>query len=480
MRIAVATASHETNTFTDARTTIDDFETAADEALLEEFDGARSLSGIVDRLRSGGAEIVPTYGAATIPSGVVTREAFDAIQSGIIDRLAEERLNGVCLDLHGSMYVDGLADPEGELLAAIRDEVGPDVPITAALDMHATITEQMVAHLDGVAGYRTAPHTDVVETGERAADLLLSAVADDVALALGWEPFPMLLAGEQSETDSEPMRTLIDELRERDRIDGVYDANYFLGFPWADSPYAGCHALVTGDAAAVETIERTARELAERFWGRRDEFDFTTEAHDLDSALDTAANHSGRPVVIADTGDIPGAGASENAVDALAAVLERDDLGRPLVAVIADADAHRTCEAAGEGASVSFELGRFAEANGGLRASGTVRAVRETDGVNAAFVSLDGVDVVITDRQTNVHRDPEYFRGFDVEPGERDVIVLKSGYLSPAWKEAASRRLFALTPGDTDQRLAELPYDRIPRPMYPVDESVDWAPNGSE
>lgn len=481
MRIAVATASHETNTFADGPTTLDDFETTAGETLLESFDGGRSLRGIVDRLRTDGVDVVPTFGAASIPSGVVAGSAFTEIRDGIVDRLADERLDGVCLDLHGSMFVEDVPDPEGALLTAVRDAVGRDVPITAALDMHATITERMVTTLDGVAGYRTAPHTDVEETGQRAADLLLSTIADDVELTLGWERIPVLLAGEQSETDAEPMRSLVTELRERDRKPGVYDANYFLGFPWADSPYAGCHALVTGDAQARETVTRTAADLAETFWAKREAFAFTTEAHDLERALDRAATHDGRPTVIADTGDIPGAGASEDVVDVLETILDRDDdgLGTPIVAVIADPDAQRACRREGENASVSLSLGRFYDTGAALNVSGTVETLQRKDGVATARVALDGADVVVTDRRTNLHRDPDFLRELGVDPADRAVVVLKSGYLSPAWKDAASHRLFALTPGDTNQHLSDLPYHRIPRPIHPIDEDFEWTPSGT-
>ena len=165
MRVAVATLSHETNTFTTDQTTLADFETATGDRLLADFTAARSLPGIVERLREAGVDIQPTVGAATIPSGTVGAEAFEWMGTELVDRLDAD-LDGVCLDLHGSMFVVDEPDPEGAVLRDVRDVVGPDVPVVAALDMHATITDRMVRHLDGVAGYRTAPHTDVVETGQ--------------------------------------------------------------------------------------------------------------------------------------------------------------------------------------------------------------------------------------------------------------------------------------------------------------------------
>ncbi|SFR67004.1 Microcystin degradation protein MlrC, contains DUF1485 domain [Halogeometricum rufum] len=477
MRVAVGAMSHETNTFADGTTGIESFATATGTDLPDADGVGRSLGGIVETLADADAEILPTAGASALPGPTVEREAFEWVRAEFRARLDGETVDGVCLDLHGSMSVEGEPDPEGALLASVREAVGPEVPVTAALDMHATVTERMVAHLDGVAGYRTAPHTDVEETGARAADLLLASLSGEASLALGWEPFPMLLAGERSESEAEPMRTLLERLREADETDGVYDANYFLGFPWADSPHAGCHALVTGDASASATVEETATDLAAAFWRRRDEFDFTTEAHDPAAALDEAAAADARPVVVADTGDIPGAGAGENATNLLAMLLERSDLGRPVVAVVADADSHATCRAAERGTAVSLSLGRAYPEGTPLDVSGTVLAHHDTDDARTALVSLDeGVDVVVADRRTNVHRDPAFLRRLGVDPSARRVVALKSGYLSPAWKDLAAKRLFALTRGETDQRLASLPYERVPRPCYPLDEDVTWSP----
>jgi microcystin degradation protein MlrC len=473
MRIAVATISHETNTFTDRPTTLSDFETATGGALLDSFAAARSLGGIVDRLRAADAEIVPTVGAASIPSGTVSADAFEWMQSELAARLDGEALDGVCLDLHGSMYVEGEPDPEGAVLETVRAVIGDDAPVTAGLDMHATVTGRLVDLLDGVAGYRTAPHTDVVETGERAADLLLDALRGEADLALAWEQIPMLLAGERSETEAEPMNALVDRLRETDERAGVYDANYFLGFPWADSPHGGCHALVTGDATARGSVTEAAADLATAFWERREDFDFTTEAHAPAEALDAAAE-SERPVVVAETGDIPGAGGSQDAVDFLELVLDRDDLEMPVAAIYADADSYAACADAGVGATVDLDLGRFVEREGALALSGTVRQVESYDSTNVALVAADGADVIVADGKTNLHRDPAFFRAFDISPADRAVFVLKSGYLSPAWKEAAAGRLFALTAGDTNQRVEEIPYERVPRPIYPADPETTF------
>lgn len=55
MQVAVATVSHETNTFAGGHTTLENFDTAAGADLLSLFAGGRSLVGIVDALTRPGS-----------------------------------------------------------------------------------------------------------------------------------------------------------------------------------------------------------------------------------------------------------------------------------------------------------------------------------------------------------------------------------------------------------------------------------------
>ena len=69
-------------------------------------------------------------------------------------------------------------DVEGEVLAALRDLIGPTMPLVATLDLHANVTERMVRAADALVLYHTAPHIDVFETGQRAAAVLRRILVD--------------------------------------------------------------------------------------------------------------------------------------------------------------------------------------------------------------------------------------------------------------------------------------------------------------
>jgi len=91
--------------------------------------------------------------ARAVPNGVVSDEFYYSLKSEMLERIrsavAEGPVDGICLALHGSMKVNGLGCAEEDILSAIR-EILPEVRLTVALDMHATITDKMLACADGL------------------------------------------------------------------------------------------------------------------------------------------------------------------------------------------------------------------------------------------------------------------------------------------------------------------------------------------
>jgi microcystin degradation protein MlrC len=471
-RVAVACLMHETNTFNAHPTGLHDFRIARG----EDFDaddlwlGRNAARGIVERLRAAGMIVRPTVFARAIPSGLVKASAYVSLRDEILAALrAAAPLDGVCLALHGSMMAEGEDDPEGDLLERARAELGPSVPITCALDMHATVTPRMVHCADGFAAYLTAPHLDEYETGQRAADLLRAACATDEPLKLGYARLPMLLAGEQSETDAEPMRTLL-ALRERlCREEGLLDASFCLGFPWADSPHAGVSVVIVGRKGNGRTVEAAARFLAEELWQRRSEFRFTTEAFGPEEALAVAVASPGKPVIVSDSGDNPTAGASQDLVGLLAALVERN-ASPALVCAVADPRAFEACRRAGEGSRVDVDIGRRSPADPRPLSAHAARVRRLTrcHAAQIAILDIGTVRLILSDRRVPVF-EPSLIHDLGLKPTDYSVIVVKCGYQGPEYRAIAARSILALTPGDSCEDLRSLTYRRVPRPVFPLD-----------
>src|ERR1700761_1926208 len=121
---------HETNTFSRVRT---------DMALIRRrdyhleneipvaFRGTRSALGATfEAADKYGWSLVHPVSANPNPSGIVTDQAFEEI-CGMIIAAAENKgpIDGALLHLHGAMVTDNHEDAEGELLARLRQTLGP-------------------------------------------------------------------------------------------------------------------------------------------------------------------------------------------------------------------------------------------------------------------------------------------------------------------------------------------------------------------
>ncbi|HEX7714182.1 MAG TPA: M81 family metallopeptidase [Bacillota bacterium] len=478
MRVIVGSLMHETNTFTIGTTSLNDFAPVIGDAIFKDstwMGRQTAAAGIIDKLRSEQIEVVPTLFGSALPSGTIQRQAYKTMKNEILTRTRRAMpVDGVCLALHGSMYVEGCDDPEGDLLSELRKLVGDEIPITCALDMHATITQAMVDSANALTAYQTAPHVDKYETGERAAELLMKSLKHGTRLRMEWVKFPMLLAGEQSETNEQPMKDLLAMARDKEQQTGI-SVSYMLGFPWADSPCNAVSVIAVGECSKDEVIKISAAELARKFWERRHDFQFTTEAYPLDEALTRALQDRKRPVIIADSGDNPTAGASEDLTLVVDAVVRRK-LKEVLVAVIADAKAYETCAKAGVGAMISLKLGRMTSRPDALPFITQVKVmqIQRAKGMNNAVVDIDGVMVIITDTRCDVY-DPTHLEELKLNPADYKIVIVKSGYLSPEYQRIAARKMLALTPGDTAEIFSDLDYQKMKRPIFPLDQDTQWS-----
>lgn len=205
MRVAVAQVWQETNTFNPLPTTRRDFEDfgvlrGAD--LVERMATTNELGGFIQSLRAWPErpEIAGLVRLPAWPSGMATRDTFDWLQEELLGSLtATGPVDAVFLALHGAMVADGVPDVEGMLLQAVRERLGPNIPIVATLDLHCNLTERMVRHADALVPYHTAPHIDVFETGQRGA-AVLRRILHDAQPVTAFVKLPMVVPAERANT----------------------------------------------------------------------------------------------------------------------------------------------------------------------------------------------------------------------------------------------------------------------------------------
>src|SRR5205823_753289 len=105
--------------------------------LLDMFRGTQSgLGAMLEVAAAAGWDVVPTISAGATPSANIPAQVHEALKGRLIERLrASGRLDGVLLYLHGAMLSDNAPDAEGDICRAVRQLLGPDVPIVLELDL---------------------------------------------------------------------------------------------------------------------------------------------------------------------------------------------------------------------------------------------------------------------------------------------------------------------------------------------------------
>jgi microcystin degradation protein MlrC len=477
-RILIGSLYHESNGLSPIIAGEDDFVVARGDELFDACGTRSALAGVVDGLRQTGAyELVPTVFARAVPNGVVSLTLYEELKNEVLAVAERERdrLVGVVLALHGSMFIEEIGDAEGDLLTSLR-ELLPELPIVSALDTHATLSQAMIDNLDAMVGYKEAPHTDTYETGLHAARIAHAQIQGAVRPTVAAVPVPMIIAGEQSETTTEPMRFLMNACRELEEQSGVLAASFLLGFPWTDDPDNRVNAVVVTDRDQ-ELAQSLANQLAAAFWERRYAFEFCMEAHPMAEAIDAALSKSAFPVYLSDSGDNPTAGATADNVELLRMLLAHPGvaaLPKPaLYGGIYDPNAAASCRGR-VGETVSLELGGnwCPYCEGPVSVTGKVLAeVRdwETYRSDLVLLGVGNLEIIIAAKHVGFV-DPEIFRALGAEPAERQLVVVKLGYLTAPHKQVAGDSVLALSPGCTNELLETIPYQHLCRPCWPLDK----------
>src|SRR5262245_15881641 len=128
MRIACGGICHETSTFAPTLTTLRDFQSAGmgyyrGRDMVEHFRGTNNCTGgFVAGAEKHGFELVPLLWTFAYPGGVIVRKDYDVIKAEFLDLLKKALpVDGVLLDLHGSMVVEGIDDGDGDVITAVRE-----------------------------------------------------------------------------------------------------------------------------------------------------------------------------------------------------------------------------------------------------------------------------------------------------------------------------------------------------------------------
>lgn len=490
---------HESNTFKRGETTLQDFR---DEVLdlgqtaIDRFgDVNDELAGFLDAGREAGWRVTHSVSAHANPGARVSREAFDHIAGIICDAARTHRatLDGILLCLHGSMVPTFCEDGEGELLRRLRDIVGPDLPISVTLDLHAMVTPAMVEQAQIFVSYKTYPHVDMRETGRHAGRLLDKAMRGAVRPVTLRVHVPMLDEANAGRTDVPETAALYADARAHESEAGILAVSVNAGFSEADITEMGPTVLVTHDANAGPRAEQIGKALARRIWEGRGRVanTFLTPAKAAVEARDFDASRG--PLVIADYADNPGAGAYGDAtalLDVLLKVGAQPGAFAPMIDPEAAAELHRHRV----GDTLTLDLGGKGDPSlggGPLRLTGEVMhlsdgtytgdgpilgGITHSFGPTAVF-RVGGIDILVVTLNEQM-LDLQQVRTFGIDPSRLRFLVVKSMQHFRAAFEPIAGTVIVCDTGALATPQARLrPYMRVRRPVWPLDEAGFALPN---
>lgn len=362
MRIGIGSLHHETNSFSNIPM---NWETMCRTRFEKEtyrkiYTPIRNYSGgFFAKEKELGVELIPTVSAYLCPSGHITREALEKHRDGMVELLwqahLEKPLDAIALNLHGAGVADGYPDADGEILRAVREKFGPDMPIGCVLDLHANVTREMMEYADLLTGVKSYPHVDEFEAGAEMLEILVDMVKNN------WRPckrlvqLPWLMVPAEGVTISGPAHDVQEQLyRAEEQEPELLNVTFFHGFPYSDIEQAG--VSITAMAKSQEVADRCAIDIARYAWERRK--NFAVPANSAKEAFDLAVEIpiTNGPVVIHESSDNTGGGAPGDGTYLLREMLTRDLPGSAFGS-IHDPEVAKLAAKAGVGATISCRLG---------------------------------------------------------------------------------------------------------------------------
>ena len=444
---------------------------------------------------TGAWDPVPIAITALYPAGPMAAGLFADLVAEIAAGLdAAGPLDAAYVVLHGAMVALGDDDPDGTLMALIRQRLPRPAPVVATLDLHANVSEAMVEAADLVVGYRTNPHVDQAARGEEAALALRLMLAGEAAPVTAFLRLPLCPPSVTLLTAEAPYGTLIDRGQRRLAEAGgrLLNVSIFGSFVFSDTPHNGVAVLVAARAPAhLGEARALASELASIAWDGRQ--GFTRRLTPLADAVALALDADRRPLIFSDAGDNPGGGGSGRTTELLAALAlagaEAVLYGSFFAPEIAEA-AH----AARVGAVIEA---RFNAAGGNdfdRPFTATAEVVALGDGMVTgrlglyagrrlvlgltAALRIGGVTVVVISSRAQT-ADPVFFEmlGLDIAAA-RTVVVKSRGHFRAGFAPffAPEQVLEVDTAGLTSPVLERFTWQGLPRPAFPLDPETTWTP----
>lgn len=471
-------------------------------AIQDELNGTRSrLPGTVQGFcaemdGAGDWTPVPILLAEAPPGGpadhVFFLEMLDAMRDGLA---AAGRIDAVYISEHGAGLTTEEDDADGAVFAMVREAVGPEVPIVASLDLHGHVTPRMQRSVDVMVAYVTNPHVDQRERGAEAAHIT-SAMMAGLRTTSILIKVPMISPAVSLLTATGPFADLVN-FGQTLVAAPILNVSILPGFAPANASTNGMSIVVTADASAPDApvaVRRVAVSLAERAWADRHRYkpNLTSLDEAAKLARKAADDVTSPAILLADVADNPGAGGRGNTMFILKR-LHDEKLSGVVFGMIVDPELAFEAHELGVGARfrARFNRSETTRFSDPFEADASVVNLAEGDCVGrrglfegrrldlglCALLDLDGILVAVATARQQL-ADPVFLERLGVNIADVRVLVVKSrGHFRAGFDEHHTpEQIFEVdVPGLTTPVLNKLVLDRVPRPIFPLDEVMEWT-----
>jgi microcystin degradation protein MlrC len=491
MRIAVAEIAQETDSFSPMVADLTDFEAFGlyfGDEILERMQNVGPIGGLlqVAAEQTERVELVPIVRAWAGAGGTITAATLDFLTGRLVEGLKKSLpVDAVFLALHGAAASERVDDVEGHVLIAVRVCVGDRIPVVVCLDHHANVTRRMVQCANGLIGHETQPH-DTIATGRKTARFLFNLLNGRIRPTLAWRKVPMITPQDQFLTSKGPMKEWFDLAREMEQRPGVVDVSPYPMQPWLDVAEGGWAVVVhtNNDPALAESL---AAECARKAWDLRKAFWVSDRVAPAEAVRRAVAADSGL-IVLSDTGDSVYGGAPGDSTCLLRELLAQQVPSVALLPLV-DPEAVECARSAGIGAQIALDLGGKVDHVFSQPVPVTARVAALSQGVTlelpdrgpcdlgrTALLEVGRIRIVVLDQRTFAINHPVLYAHLGLEVADAKMVVLKTAsnfQFFERWRKGLVR---VDSPGMTQSDLTAFSWQRIPRPIYPLDELPDWQP----
>jgi microcystin degradation protein MlrC len=491
-RVLFAGLFHETHTFVEGTTGLNDFAVLRGDELLRCRGDSSPLGGALESARNFGWEILPTVDFRASPSAMVDDEVIETFWREFEGRAKPQLakgIDGIYLVLHGAMVSESLADVEGEILERIRQLPGAaQAPIFGVFDLHANFTQRMADRANCLVAYRENPHTDARQAAVDAAALLERCLSTGKVPKMFWQHPPLIWPPTGTGTGSEPMLALEKMARQIEaEFPEIWATNVVAGFSFADIPETGVSFVIatTGNEADAR---RNLEKLSQMSWEKRALGNATEPP--IDEVIEHLSNSGARDglTVLVEPSDNIGGGAPGDGTGILRALVNYKISNSAVC--LNDPQAVAQLQTLPIGAEATLAIGGKGSRLDAGPISLRVKLISRSDGKfeledkqshlasmsgshfdmgPCAVVRHEGISILLTSIKTPPF-DLGQWRSQGIDPAKLSVIGVKAAVAHRrAYDPIAARMFWVDTPGPCSSTVKNLPFKKVKRPVYPLD-----------